>query len=81
MVWHFYLNSSDLFDKSINWQSGGAVINASHEAGRFDETGVFTPGAVKDCTGTNCTWWLWFGGVHSEQHMEQVGVASALSPW
>ena len=84
-VWHWSLNSTDVFDETIAWTNEGAAVNASGVQGSFDAVGVFTPGMVRECddTNTNCTWYLFYGGNPSTDnaHAENVGVAIATSPW
>eukprot|EP00051_Salpingoeca_urceolata_P001497 m.41422 g.41422 ORF g.41422 m.41422 type:complete len:451 (-) comp11456_c0_seq1:87-1439(-) len=79
VVWHWSLNSTDVFDKSVAWKSEGAVVNATHVPGTFDEGGVFTPGVVRE----DNKWILFYGGVeaHDRNHHESVGVAMADSPF
>jgi hypothetical protein len=84
VVWHWSLASTDVFDKNVTWKNDGAVLNASHVQGAFDASGVFTPGAVRECKNeSSCNWYLFFGGVANQDpsHSENVGVAIATSPW
>lgn len=86
-IWHWSLNSTDNFDPSVSWKSEGSVLSASStKSGAFDASGVFTPGAARECEddGTRCTYYLWFGGVadQSSAHTEAIGLAvSKDGPW
>ena len=96
VVWHWSLKAARFDDPSVAWKSEGAAINASRVPGAFDAAGVFTPGAVRECTdgsgntgsagqplSQRCTWYLFFGGVANEGsgHAEKVGLATASTPY
>lgn len=87
VIWHWVLNSTDVFDDTKPWINAGMALNASHKPGTFDAFGVFTPGAVRECSGSPgnqvCKWFLFFGGVPSDDrsHAENVGVSMSDSPW
>ena len=85
---HFALNNSSLAEGPATgrvWSDEGIVLQPSGQDGRFDASGVFTPGAVRECdaAGKACKWFLFFGGVENQNssHSEMVGVSSADSPW
>lgn len=66
------------------WTDEGLVLEPRYgNATAFDQSGVFTPGIVKECVGAACNFFLFFGGVANQSgtHTESVGVAVASSAW
>ena len=86
VIWHWSLKApfSDLLNATTSWV-GEPALGTSGVAGSFDASGVFTPGAARECNpdGSACVWWLFFGGVanQSAAHTEAIGVARASSPF
>ena len=68
---HFVLRAADLTAAGSGvdgtWEDAGDALTASGDAGTFDADAVFTPNAAVECDTraerTNCTWFLWHGGV------------------
>ena len=60
---------------AVRGSKGNSSVNVQEP---FDASGVFTPGAVRECNGagrsSQCTWFLFFGGVANQTsaHSEQV---------
>lgn len=92
VVWHFWLNSSNLFDDNVAWVDGGLALNVSSDPDRFDSGAVFTPSAIRDCQNnthrhgvsvTSCQWYIFYGGINrdAKEHKENIGLAIADSPW
>ena len=90
---HFVLRAADLTAAGSGvdgtWEDAGDALTASGDAGTFDADAVFTPNAAVECDAraerTNCTWFLWHGGVAgngpAKTNEERIGLATASSPF
>ena len=90
-IYHFALHDEDI-NASTAWTPVGFALNASRVPGTFDVDTVYTPGAFRDCSNssrgggnddgeTTCQWFLFFGGERAGSSSEQIGLATAPSPF